>query len=407
MAPTTVTPTRSDRPRELATSVPPVPAPAPQRVVPSRLPALDGIRGLAVLSIMLFHSGATWFRGGGIGVDVFFVLSGFLITGLLLDERRGRGRIRLGGFYARRALRLLPALLVVLAALLLWSVVGDLGPQQVDETRRGVLFTVVYAANLQVAFLGELPPFGLTNHMWSLSIEEQFYLVWPLVLVVLLHLGVRTSRLVVGVLLVAAASAVWRAALWSGPADVERVYYAPDTRADALLIGCALALVASRRTLPRSGWFAVGGGLFLAAQVRLDTHLDSFGYEGGYLLTALAAAAVLVGVVGAPDGPVARTLGRAPLVAVGRISYGLYLWHWPVFLILNGGRLDLDWLPLQVVRFVVTFAAAAASYVLIERPALRLRSRFRPPTRTPTTQTPTPTPTGAPTPPTAATRVAP
>jgi peptidoglycan/LPS O-acetylase OafA/YrhL len=346
--------------------------------VPRRLPALDGIRGLAVLSIMLFHTGATWFAGGGIGVDVFFVLSGFLITGLLLDERGATGRVRLPAFYARRALRLLPALLLVLAFLLVWSVVGGLGAQQVGELRRGVVFTLVYAANLQTAFLGELPPFSLTAHMWSLAIEEQFYLVWPVVLVLLLRAGLRRRAVLVVVLAAAAASALWRAHLWHGPADVLRVYYGPDTRADGLLIGCALALVASRARLPRLPVLTVLGGAFLVGQVRLDTHLGSFGYEGGYVLTALAAAAVLVGVVGAPAALPARLLGGRPLAAVGTISYGLYLWHWPVFLILNPGRLELDWFPLQVVRFAVTFAVATASYLLLERPALRLRRRFRP-----------------------------
>jgi peptidoglycan/LPS O-acetylase OafA/YrhL len=364
--------------------------PQPRRVLPSRLVSLDGIRGLAVLSIMFFHAGATWFRGGGIGVDVFFVLSGFLITGLLLDEHRVTRRIRLRSFYARRALRLLPALLLVLAALLLWSLVGDLGAVQAGELRRGLVFTLCYAANLQVAFLGELPLYGLTDHMWSLSIEEQFYLIWPLVLALLLRSGVRVRSILLGVLLAAAAGALWRAHLWHGPADVKRVYYGPDTHADGLLIGCALALLASRRPLPRMPLLAVAGGLFLIGQVRFDNHLGSFGYEGGYLLTALAAAAVLTGVVGAPDARPARVLSWRPLVAVGRISYGLYLWHWPIFLILNGGRVHLDWLPLQLLRFAVTFAVATASFVLLERPALRLRTRFRPraPLATPGPSTP-------------------
>jgi peptidoglycan/LPS O-acetylase OafA/YrhL len=178
----------------------------------------------------------------------------------------------------------------------------------------------------------------------------------------------------------AVVSALWRAHLWHGPADVLRVYYAPDTRADGLLLGCAVALIASRRPLPRIPWIALLGGLFLLGQIRLDRHLSSFGYEGGYVLTALAAVALVVGVVGAPDGGAARILGWRPLAVVGAISYGLYLWHWPVFLILNAGRLDLPWFPLLLVRFAVTFAVATASYLLLERPALRLRTRFRPAT---------------------------
>jgi peptidoglycan/LPS O-acetylase OafA/YrhL len=349
-------------------------------VIPRRLPALDGVRGLAVLSILFFHGGASWLPGGGIGVDAFFVLSGFLITGLLLDERHRIGRIRIGAFYARRALRLLPALAVLLAFLIGYSFVGGLPDEQAGELRRGVAFTAVYAANLQVAVLGELPPFSFTGHMWSLSIEEQFYLVWPLVLALLLWRRVSLRGVLIGVLVAAVGAALWRAHLWTGPADVERVYYAPDTRADALLIGCALALVAALRGLPRLPVLAGIGGLFLVLQAVLDSHLGSFGYEGGYLLTALAAAAVLAGVVGAADGLPARLLSLRPLVAVGRISYSLYLWHWPVFVILNPGRLDMDWLPLTLVRFTVAFVAATLSFVLIERPALRLGARFRPAT---------------------------
>jgi peptidoglycan/LPS O-acetylase OafA/YrhL len=329
-----------------------------------------------VLSIMFFHANATWFPGGGIGVDVFFVLSGFLITGLLLDERRATGRFRLGPFYLRRAQRLLPALLVLLGFLLVWSFVGGLG-EQAAELRRGLLFTLGYAADIQVAYLGELPPFSLVAHMWSLAIEEQFYLVWPLLLAGLLALGVRIRTVLAVVLVAVAVVAVWRAHLWTGPADVGRVYYGPDTHSDGLLVGCALALVASRVPLPRTPLPALLGGAFLVGQIRLDNHLDGFSYEGGFVLTALAAAAVVAGIVGAPHGPIATVLGWRPLAAVGAISYGLYLWHWPVFIILNGSRVPLDWLPLQVLRFAVTFAVAATSYLLLERPVLEWGRRRR------------------------------
>ncbi|MDQ1632992.1 MAG: hypothetical protein QOC80_2964 [Frankiaceae bacterium] len=344
-------------------------------MIPGKIPALDGLRALSVLSIMFFHSNATWFPGGGIGVDVFFVLSGFLITGLLLDERRTHGRFRLGSFYVRRARRLLPALLVLLGFLLVWSFVGGLEHQQGSELRRGLLFTAGYAADIQVAYLGELPPFSLVAHMWSLAIEEQFYLVWPLLLAGLLALGARVRRglvLPLAVVLTAVVVvALWRAHLWHGPADVDRVYYGPDTHSDGLLVGCALALIASRVRLPRTPVPALLGGAFLIGQIRWDSHLAGFSYEGGFLLTALAAAAVVAGVVGAPHGRLAAALGRRPLVAVGTISYGLYLWHWPVFIILNAGRVPLDWLPLQALRFVVTFSIAGASYFLLERPVLR------------------------------------
>jgi peptidoglycan/LPS O-acetylase OafA/YrhL len=230
---------------------------------------------------------------------------------------------------------------------------------------------VGYAADIQVAFLGELPPFSLVAHMWSLAIEEQFYLVWPLLLACLLALGARVRHVLAVVGIAVVAVALWRAHLWTGPGDVHRVYYGPDTHSDGLLVGCALALVASRVQLPRTPLPALLGGAFLVGQIRLDGHLNGFSYEGGFVLTALAAAAIVAGIVGAPDGRLATVLGWRPLAAVGAISYGLYLWHWPVFIILNGGRVPLDWLPLQALRFAVTFAVAGTSYLLLERPVLR------------------------------------
>ncbi len=331
-----------------------------------------------MIVVLLFHSGADWFGGGAISIDVFFVLSGFLITGLLLDERLVTGGVRLRDFYARRALRLLPALMLVLGALVLWYLFGDFRGEQLRELRRGIVFTLFYTANIQIAFLGELPPYALTDHMWSLSIEEQFYAIWPGILLLLLWRKTRIRNIVIGVLVVAAASALWRAYLWDGPETLKRVYYATDTRADALLVGCALALYASRRPLPTSPLIPLFGATWLILQVRFDSHLNDFAYHGGLVGTELAAAAIIVGVMAAPKGPTARVLAWKPFVVIGRMSYGLYLWHWPVYIILNADRLGLPWLQTQLVRYAVTASLATLSYVYVEKPALRLRHRFQP-----------------------------
>lgn len=363
-------------------------SPALSGTLTTRMPWLDGLRALAVAAVLAFHSGATRATGGSVGVDVFFVLSGFLITLLLVREHRSSGRLHLGRFYARRALRLWPALVLLLLAGLVYAALAKhpVGTHDLATTVPGALF---YVSDFQAA-TGHLPLFGLTEHTWSLSIEEHFYLLWPLLLGVMLARGARL-RLLLGVTAgLTLISALLPPLLWSGSGSLDRIYYAPDTRAQSLLIGCLLGLIAGAGALPTDPrslrWIraaGLAGGAGLIAYVIFGSWLDSWNYRGGLTLLALAAVAVVAATVTAPAGPAARVLAAAPLVALGRISYGIYLWHWPVFVVLNGAYLGLPWMPTLVIRITVTLALASASWWLVERRFLRLRHRFDPPKRVP------------------------
>lgn len=354
-----------------------------------RFAALDGLRGLAIAVVMIFHVGFSWARGGSVGVDVFFVLSGFLITLLLMQEWDKNHRISLGRFYARRVLRLYPALLLVLAAVLIYTsvVTHPIGTRPFSVV---ILGPLLYITDVQGAS-GHIPGLTLTEHTWSLAIEEQFYLIWPPLLALLLAFGARV-RLLFGVVLgLAAASAVLTTTLWSGSESLNRVYSGPDTRAQALLVGCALGLAMSAGWLPSRRWVnallqitGLAGVAALVAYTIGGSFQDAWNYRGyGLLLVALAAVAVIAAAVANPTAPIARVLALPPLVALGRISYGLYLWHWPVFLVLNSAYLRRSFLETQIIRFTVTVAVTLLSYWLIEKPCLRLRHRFRPQTHIP------------------------
>jgi peptidoglycan/LPS O-acetylase OafA/YrhL len=341
-------------------------------------PALDGVRALAVSAVLLFHGGVAALPGGFLGVDAFFVLSGFLITSLLLAEHARDGRIRLAAFWARRARRLLPALLLVLVCVV---VAGRylLPPVEVQLLRGDALVALGYVANWRMIYRGTdyftqtAAPSPL-QHTWSLGIEEQFYLLWPLIVVALLALAKRRWALLAVALLGTAASAV-TTMLWYRPQDVNRAYFGTDSRAQALLIGCALAVVlAGRAAEPERRRHPVLGALALAGAAGtawLWTHADgtaSWLYHGGLTAGALCVAAVLAHAVTSPRSPTARLLGLAPLVWLGRISYGVYLWHWPLFQFAGSARTGLSGPMLLAARIALTLVLATLSYHLLERP---------------------------------------
>jgi peptidoglycan/LPS O-acetylase OafA/YrhL len=359
-------------------------SPQPQRL--GHLAPLDGLRAVAVAGVLAFHTGAGWAVGGFLGVDVFFVLSGFLITVLLINEWQRRGTVSLRRFYARRALRLLPAVALMCAFLLIVGPVGT-GVAARNALWKGVAGTMFYFANWQQAF-GLIPILQLTDHTWSLAIEEQFYLVWPALLLGTIWLARRRGSdplraALILALTLAAASALLRFALWSGVHSEIRLYYGTDTRADSLLIGGAVGICYA------SGWLARARRWLPAlAPVAALVILAAFGfahrdsarlYLGGLTAFAIVVATLIGGLALAPANPVGRVLALAPMVWIGRISYGIYLWHWPVFRYLHEARLGLSWGPTQLVRIAVTLAAATISYYLVERPMLRLRHRFDPP----------------------------
>ena len=346
--------------------------------------ALDGLRGLAVAAVLLFHGG--YLKGGFLGVDLFFVLSGFLITSLLLAEARERGRIDLGHFWARRARRLLPALGLLLAGVALYALVLA-RPDELHRIRFDGLASAFYFANWRAVFATQTywelfaKPSPL-QHTWSLAIEEQFYVLWPLLLTGVLAWCSRRQRLLAprvlalcGVLTLASLVAMYFAYV---PGDTNRAYYGTDTRAASILIGAGLAALIAWRGHATStrAWramqlLAVGGAAVLAVEwIHLDGTSSAI-YRGGLLLGALAAIAIIAAVAHPQRGPVHRALEVAPLVGLGIISYGVYLWHWPVFVVLDPERVHLTGWPLFGVRVLVTLAIAIASYAVVEHPIRR------------------------------------
>ncbi len=360
-----------------------------------RVIGLDGLRAVAVVLVMAFHFGVGWLQGGFFGVDIFYVLSGYLITGLLLGEYRRAGRIKLSAFWLRRARRLLPALLIVLVAVTLMVRFAEPAGLYPDF-RMSALSALFYFSNWwQIAVSGNYfvlnGPASPLTHTWSLAVEEQFYLVWPFVVLAVMHLARTFSRGVRALLALsvvgAVASAVEMALLFHPGANTTRVYFGTDTHAQSILVGsalaCAMTIVQMRRgeegmdpaarSLPLRVVLVLLGAAGLAAVVSLSSFLSgssSLTYEGGFALSALSTAAVITAVVCVPGGAMARLLGLAPLVWLGTISYGVYLWHYPVFVYLDNSRTGLSGLPLLVVRFAATVALATASYYLVERPVI-------------------------------------
>ncbi len=352
--------------------------------------ALDGVRGVAVLLVVAYHLEVPYsVRGGSIGVTTFFVLSGFLITTLLLREANATGRVGIRRFYARRALRLLPALAVFVAAVVVYALVTA----RSDDTVPASFAVVFYGANWVRAIRG-FTTLGLFEHTWSLSVEEQFYLLWPAVVLVAGVVAPRSRRaaVVLGASVAGiVASFVWRFALWN-PADpsgaAARLYNGTDAAADQLLIGCALAALlvigsdALRRRLGVAcGWLAPAALAFLlwVAMFRpggttpSNTHLY---LTWGQTAFSMAAAVIIAAAVLAPAALISRALAVRPLVAVGRVSYGLYLWHYPVIVVIDE---RLTGVP-DPVRWVTALAIACTitilSWVVVERPCLRLKRRF-------------------------------
>ncbi|HEX4868254.1 MAG TPA: acyltransferase family protein [Acidimicrobiales bacterium] len=368
---------------------------APRPAATPRLgyqPALDGLRAIAVVLVLLYHGGVGWASGGFLGVDVFFVLSGFLISWLLVDEHARTGAISIGAFYGRRARRLLPAVTLVLVAVVVYA--ATLAPEStLPELRGDVLATIGYVTNWRLVLQdrGYFDAFTVPSplkHTWSLALEEQWYLVWPLVLAGLLALGRRTRRRLGPALVATAAlclaSAAWAAALHRPGGDPSRVYYGTDTRAHELLAGAVLAIVlamAGRFELPRRavpvadglGVLALAWVLWLAATV--DDRTEWL-YEGGLLALSIAVAIAVVAIL-QPPGLLHRALAVAPLRLVGQLSYGLYLWHFPLYVVLSSTRTGLSGSALLALRLAGTAALSGASYVLVERPARDRRRSLR------------------------------
>lgn len=368
------------------------------------LPALDGVRALAIASVIAYHLDYGWAAGGFLGVDLFFVLSGFLITTLLIEERAASGTVRFGAFWSRRAKRLLPALLVMLVAVSIFVAVSP-GTTDLSQLRGDGIATIFYFANWHLllarqSYFSAFEAPSPLQHTWSLAIEEQFYLVWPFVIAGLLFLGrsLRRNRVrrdthvarapelwrSAGLALTvggAVLSAAWMAYLIHSGAGINRVYYGTDTRAFDLLAGAVAAMFAASRPQPSARTRTV---LHVLSAVCLCIVVlfwglagtaggpRTFMFYGGFLAYAAVSAVLVSDVRQLSAGPVGRVLSIRPVRWIGKISYGLYLWHLPVIIELDSGRVGLSGWRLACVQVSVTVVVATLSFYLIERPIRRM-----------------------------------
>jgi peptidoglycan/LPS O-acetylase OafA/YrhL len=359
----------------------------------SHTPALDGLRAIAVLLVVVVHLPDVDPRlsrhvpRGFLGVDIFFVLSGFLITAILLRENDAGG-VRFGAFYRRRALRLFPALLALVFAYALYAAVTHL-----DRPVAATLWSMVfYYSNWRAVYGGAhaaAPP-GL-GHMWSLAIEEQFYLVWPVLLALFFGMRQRLYSAVAVLTVAIVAIAIYRAVLYSDGTTWLYLYVRTDTRADSLLVGALLAILWVRRKTP-TRYLGVAGccaAAVFAWCLRMNAN-NPFFFKGGYTIVAICAATVLLAVLECRW--FAKPFEFAPLRAVGKVSYGLYLWHFPVFAaVFRYGR-GIPGGMRVILALSLAAAFTLASWFLIERPFLRLKDGFEARSRAskPSTKTPDP-----------------
>ncbi len=352
------------------------------------LPGLDGIRALAVIGVLLYHAELTWLTGGFLGVDVFFVLSGFLITSLLLEEYDRSGRIAFGRFYLGRARRLLPALVLMLVVVA--AVVALFYRDAAAALRADIVASLLYVNNWwyilndasYFEFIGRPP---LLKHLWSLAVEEQFYLIWPLLAYLAVRRAGRRGVLALAVVL-ALASTAWMTYLsvdngYPEYADPSRAYFGADAHAMGLLVGAALATfwrpgrlsahvpTPARILITGTGIAALAG--VIAFFVLVGEFTPWLYQRGGFLILALIVA-VLIAMATHPAAPLGRWMGTQPWRYLGQRSYGLYLWHWPIFM-LTRPTLDipLDGLPLLALRLGLTVGVAELSYRFIELPIRR------------------------------------
>lgn len=356
----------------------------PARSTIAYQPALDGVRALAVIAVLLFHAEVPGFDGGYLGVSVFFTLSGYLITTLLLSEHDRTGRIDLPRFYGRRIRRLLPASAACLAGVAVLAAVTDVF-DGVADLRRQIVGSVLQVANW-VFLAGEGSYQDLfqetggarspLEHFWSLAIEEQFYWVWPpVMLLVLRSAPTRRSRLVVvgAVTSVFVVAAPVVAAVW-GP---DAAYWATPARIAEILIGGLLAVLLHQRTADaRLAPLGVVALAALAACVVLFPPSSGPAYEGWLPAVAVVSAALITGVQA--DGPVRRVLSVPPLVWLGTISYGVYLYHWPVYVVADADRMGFDGPPLVLAQLAITLAISVISFYALERPIRHATSRPEP-----------------------------
>jgi peptidoglycan/LPS O-acetylase OafA/YrhL len=350
------------------------------------MPGLDGLRAIAVLAVIAFHLGLDWAPGGMLGVGVFFTLSGYLISDILLAQLNARGRIKLTAFWLARARRLLPALFVMLAIVVAWVTI--FGPAQPDQFRKGVVSAVFYVNNWQqifanVSYFARFEAEGPLDHLWSLSVEEQFYIVWPFLLlagVKLVHerplpSGVR-PRLALLTIAGALASSILMFVLYKPSLDPSRLYFGTDTRAAALLFGAALAMVWPSRKLSRKitpqarnmlDGLGIAGLAIIALMIWRTGELSSFLYRGGFVILSLATVMALMPLTH-PACRLGSWLGFRPLRWVGVRSYGIYLWQTPIIVLTTPQGIHGDSIVRDLLQVAAIFAIASLSWHFVEEP---------------------------------------
>jgi len=342
--------------------------------------SLDGLRALAVLAIIAFHYDYGWARGAFLGVDLFFVISGFLITSLLIAEWRRADRIAVGSFWGRRARRLIPALLVTLLLVAVFTR-HELDPWKRTGVRNDGLASLFYVANWRFiadnqGYFGLFAAPSPLRHIWSLAIEEQFYLVWPLVVLFAMRVGRGSLRVLTGICIAGVAASVAVMAALHDRNEQLRAYYGTDARMHTILVGALLAIVlaawrpsaVAARRLAASG---VVGFVVMLYAWHTATGTSGRYYQGGSLGFALLGALVITAAL--QPGALRRVLALRPLAWIGRLSYGLYIFHWPLTVWLVPSRVHISGLQLTGLRVGSTFALATVSYYLVELPIRQRR----------------------------------
>ncbi|RNB79723.1 acetyltransferase [Brevibacillus fluminis] len=342
---------------------------------------LDGLRALAVLAVIAYHLNFSWASGGLLGVGVFFVLSGYLITDILATQWKKYGQLDLKDFWIRRARRLLPAMLLMLAVVVCWTIATD--RSQLPTLRSDSFAAIFYVSNWwlifhQVSYFESFGPPSPLGHLWSLAVEEQFYLLWPLLLALGFRYVPQRGKMALLTLGGAAISAIAMALLFEPGIDPSRIYYGTDTRSFALLIGAALALIwpsaklSSEKTSPKARFTLdlVGGVSLLAVllMIAFTNEYDEFLYRGGMVVLSVATA-LLVASLAHPASRIGKWLGCKPLRWLGVRSYGIYLWHYPVIVFtspaVNTDGVDLTRAVLQLAASIIL---AALSWRFLEEP---------------------------------------
>ena len=354
-----------------------------------RLPGLDGLRGIAVLAVIIYHADVSLLVGGFLGVDVFFVLSGFLITSLLIDELTRTNTVDRARFYMRRIRRLMPALFLVLFFSVLVS--GLFVLDAAYHVRRDLPWAITFVLNWSYLFFEQSyfvnisrPP--LLQHLWSLSVEEQFYVVWPIMLIALykVKIGKTTPRakIFIASAVLAITSTAWMIHLsalngFPIPNDPSRVYFGTDTHSMGLLVGCAAAALwrpdrLNERLTPDRAAAMNGLGLLSLAGLAyffvFVSELNTFLYRGGFLVLSILTV-ILVIVAAHPGLKFGFRLGNPVLKWFGDRSYGIYLWHWPIFVLMRSG-IDIQWPDpiLFIVKIAIVLVISDLSYRFVEMP---------------------------------------